>query len=116
MYGLPHAGIIAQQLLEKLLGKAGYHQSQTTPGFWTHEWRPITFLLIVDDFGVKYVGEQHAKHLLSVLRKHYKVTDDWEGAKYAGVTIDWDYDARQVHLLMPGYCREVLTCFGHKLC
>ena len=36
MYGLPHAGIIAQELLGKRLTKHGYHQSETTPGFWTH--------------------------------------------------------------------------------
>ena len=69
VYGLPHAGIIAQQLLEERLEKHGYRQSQHTPGFWRHDWRPICFSLLVDDFGVKYVGEEHAQHLLSVLRK-----------------------------------------------
>ena len=64
MYGLPHAGIIAQQLLEERLSKHGYHQSATTPGFWTHKWRPISFWLIVNDFGVKCVGRKHAEHLL----------------------------------------------------
>jgi len=53
MYGLPHAGIIAQRLLEKRLGNEGCHQSKTTCGFWKHESRPISFCLVVDDFGVK---------------------------------------------------------------
>jgi hypothetical protein len=53
MYGLPQAGLLAQQQLIKRLNKAGYHQSVTTPGFWKHEWRPISFTLVVDDFGVK---------------------------------------------------------------
>ena len=56
MYGLPHAGLIAQELLEKRLNKHGYHQSKLTPGFWKHDTRPIYFSLIVDDFGVKYVS------------------------------------------------------------
>ena len=43
MYGLPQAGKIAQELLEKRLRKHHYHQSQTTPGFWKHDWRPISF-------------------------------------------------------------------------
>ncbi|KAL7479275.1 hypothetical protein ACHAW6_005012 [Cyclotella cf. meneghiniana] len=34
MYGLPHAGIIAQKLLEKHLNVQGYHKSTITPGFW----------------------------------------------------------------------------------
>ena len=53
MYGLPQAGIIAQQLLEERLGKEGYSQSKFTPGLWSHECRPVQFSLVVDDFGVK---------------------------------------------------------------
>jgi hypothetical protein len=64
MYGLPQAGIIAQELLAKRLKEHGYFQSKMTPGLWTHEWRPIAFTLVVDNFGVKYVGEEHAEHLL----------------------------------------------------
>ncbi len=41
MYGLPQAGIIAQELLAKRLKEHGYSQSETTPGLWKHEWRPI---------------------------------------------------------------------------
>ena len=37
MYGLPHAGIVAQKLLEEHLNKADYHQSERTPGFWKHK-------------------------------------------------------------------------------
>ena len=37
MYGLPHAGIIAQKLLEERLKKHGYHQSDKIPGFWKHD-------------------------------------------------------------------------------
>ncbi len=43
MYGLPQAGIIAQQLLKERLQKHGYHQSQTTPGLWKHNTHPISF-------------------------------------------------------------------------
>ncbi len=70
MYGLPQAGIIAQQLLETLLIANRYCQSTVTPGFWKHDWRPIAFALCVDDFGVKYVGVEHAKHLLQALNTH----------------------------------------------
>ena len=60
MYGLPQAGIIAQELLAKRLKEHIYTQSKATPGLWTHEWHPITFSLIVDSFRVKYIGEEHA--------------------------------------------------------
>ena len=56
MHGLPQAGLLAQELLEKRLAKEGYQQSKTCAGLWKHEWRPITFSLLVNDFGVKYIG------------------------------------------------------------
>eukprot|EP00804_Cyclotella_cryptica_P008878 CCRYP_013090-RA/>CCRYP_013090-RA protein AED:0.15 eAED:0.14 QI:0/0/0/1/1/1/3/0/882 len=85
MYGLPQAGIIAQQLLEKRLALKGYRQSSITPGFWKHDWRPISFTLCVDDFGVKYVGIKHTHHLLQTLNEHYETSQDWKGyCKKAG--------------------------------
>eukprot|EP00804_Cyclotella_cryptica_P020749 CCRYP_016588-RA/>CCRYP_016588-RA protein AED:0.03 eAED:0.02 QI:0/0/0/1/1/1/3/0/1217 len=80
MYGLPQAGIIAQQLLEKRLALKGYRQSSITPGFWKHNWRPISFTLCVDDFGVKYVGIKHAQHLLQTLNEHYETSQDWKAS------------------------------------
>ena len=56
MYGLPQAGIIAQELLEKRLSEHGYYQSKTVHGLWKHKTRPISFCLVVDDFAVKYVN------------------------------------------------------------
>ena len=56
MYGLPQAGLIANNLLEKCLNKHGYRQSKLLPGLWKHDTRPIQFTLVVDNFGIKYVG------------------------------------------------------------
>ena len=67
MYGLPQAGLLANELLEKCLNKHGYCQSKPVPGLWTYEWHPIQFTLVVVDFGVKYSGTEHPKHLLKVL-------------------------------------------------
>ena len=113
MYGLPQSGILAQELLEERLNKHGYFQSQYTPGFWTHTWRPISFSLVVDDFGVKYVGKKHADHLIKALKEDYEIEEDWEGRKYVGLTFDWDYDKREVHLSVPGYVPKALHRFQH---
>lgn len=115
MYGLPQAGILAQELLEKRLARHGYTQSKVTPGFWTHKWRPISFTLVVDDFGVKYVGKEHADHLVGILEEHYDCHIDWEGRKYLGITLDWDYIKRECHLSMPGYVQNALTRFQHEM-
>eukprot|EP00804_Cyclotella_cryptica_P028442 CCRYP_014211-RA/>CCRYP_014211-RA protein AED:0.38 eAED:0.38 QI:0/0/0/1/0/0/2/0/375 len=113
MYGLPHGGLIANVLLEKRLNKAGYFQSKLVPGLWSHKTRPISFTLVVDDFGVKYIGKEHALHLQSVIEQHYKCSTDWTGNRYIGITIDWDYTKRKVHLSMPGYKDKALKQFQH---
>ncbi len=89
MYKLPQTEIIAQELLKERLLKAGYSQSKITPGYWKHEWRPISFTLVVDDFGVKYIGKDHAMHLIKSLKEHYEVEEDWDRRCYVGVRIDW---------------------------
>jgi hypothetical protein len=88
IYRLPQAGILAQELLEKQLNENGYSQSKAVPGLWTHNTRPISFTLVVDDFGVKYVGKELAMHLISILKEHYKISEDWLGSKYIGITLD----------------------------
>eukprot|EP00804_Cyclotella_cryptica_P008215 CCRYP_015150-RB/>CCRYP_015150-RB protein AED:0.19 eAED:0.17 QI:0/0/0/1/0/0/2/0/720 len=113
MYELPQAGIIAQQLLEKRLVAEGYHQSTITPGFWKHNWRPISFALCVDDFGVKYVGREHADHLLKTLNQFYQTSQDWNGTRYLGLTFVWDYTKRRVSISMPGYCAKAMHRFHH---
>jgi hypothetical protein len=100
MYSLAQAGILAQRLLEQRLNKHGYHQSPIMPGLWKHDTRPISFTLCVDNFGVKYVGREHAEHLRNVLNKHYKCAVDWDGKKYLGMDIDWDYEGHKVHVSM----------------
>ena len=82
MYGLPQAGILAQALLQKRLNEHGYSQSRSVPGLWTHKTRPISFTLVVDDFGVKYIGKENAMHLVNILKQHYEISEDWMGSKY----------------------------------
>jgi hypothetical protein len=76
MCGFPQAGIIANQRLEKHLAKYGYKPTYLTPGLWRHKSRPITFSLVVDDLGVKYVNDQHAWHLITALKHLYTVSSD----------------------------------------
>ncbi len=101
MYGLPQAGIIMQKLLEKWLLKAGYRQSKVTPGYWKHDWQPSSFSLVVDDFGVKYINKAEVNHLIQTLKQDYKIEADWEGNRYLGITLDWNYKKCKVHLSMP---------------
>jgi hypothetical protein len=79
MYGLPQAGIIGQDLLTKHLHKAGYHQSTITPGYWQHDWHPISFTLVPKNFGMKCINKNKVDHLRSILKQDYKINTNWEG-------------------------------------
>jgi hypothetical protein len=113
MYGLPQAGMLANKLLQKRLATHGYRPTEHTHGLWKHDTRPVSFLLVVDDFGVKYVGQQHAEHLLTALNTYYPTSTDWEGTLYCGITLKWDYEHRTVDLSMPGYVQTALDKFKH---
>jgi hypothetical protein len=113
MYGLPQAGILAHKQLLPILESNGYQQSPTTPGLFTHETRPVAFALIVDDFGVKYVGLEQAQHLQQILQEKYTITTDWEGESFLGMKLKWDYNARTVDISMPGYIEKALQRFQH---
>ena len=67
-YGLTQSGMLENKQLRLRLEKEGYYEARNTPGIWRHKWRPIQFCLFVDDFGVEYVGKQHADHLATILK------------------------------------------------
>ncbi len=85
VWGLPQAGILANKRLCQKLAPFGYHESKNTPGLWYHESRPITFTLVVDNFGVKYVSKEDVKHLITCIKMDYTITEDWMGNLYCGI-------------------------------
>jgi hypothetical protein len=68
----------------------------------------------VDNFGVKYIDDTHVHHLIKTLKADYKIDKDWEGTRYLGLAIDWDYQKREVNLTMPGYIDKALARFNHE--
>ena len=47
------------------------------------------------------------------MKEFYKVLEDWDGGKFIGLTLDWDYENGEVHVLMPGYIEKALKSFQH---
>ena len=76
LYGVPQAGRLANGLLRQRLAEEDYFEVDHTPSLFKHKWRPIYFTLVVDDFGIKHVGEEHRDHLLNILNKYYKIETD----------------------------------------
>ena len=48
-----------------------------------------------------------------MIQKYYKCSCDWDGKRYCGLTIKWDYASRKVHLSMPTYVKKALQHFQH---
>ena len=93
----------------------GYEPVAQTPSLWRHKYRPITFTLVVDDLGIKYVGDEHFNHLEQALKQQYEVTVDRKGTKYLGLTIKWNYEQHWVEISMPGYVIKALKKFMHAM-
>lgn len=111
IYGLKQAGLLAQRRLVKHLALHGYHQTDTTPCLFHHDTRPISFVLIVDDFGIKHHGSEHAQHLIDTLQLLYTLKVNWKGDRFIGFSINYDRPQRKVTLSMPGYVQKVLLQF-----
>jgi hypothetical protein len=113
IYGLPQVDILANELLQQCLAQDGYRPTNHIHGLWTHNTRPITFSLVVDNLGIKYVGQEHADHLKASIEKHYQMFCDWKGSAYCGLQLDWDYKNGCVDLSMRDYTKAALHKFQH---
>ena len=113
MYDLKQAACIAFNCLVTLMKPQGYAPLHCNPGILTHEKRDIIFTLCVNDFGIKYSNMDDANHLLNTLQTYYKISTDWSGTQYCGLTLDWNYLKRYVDVSMPGYVPKALHKFQH---
>ena len=111
MYGLPHAGKIAQDVLVERLALHGYLQTGTTCLF-RHVTNGVAFVLVVDDFGVKFKDMDGAEDLIRCLQLYYTLTIKKDATKYLGLTIAVDKITREVRLSAPGVIAKALKQFA----
>ena len=50
---------------------------------------------------------------MSILKTHYTIPHDWEGKRYLGLYVYWDYDKRCFHLSMLNYVVDALNRSHH---
>ena len=84
-----------------------------TPSLWKHVSRPISFCLVVDDFGVKYSTDGNFTYFADCLHSLYGVTVDCSGSQFLGITLAWDYTLRRVTLSMPWYIKRAIARFKY---
>ena len=88
MYGITEAGRLANDLLRKRLKELGYYECLHTLGYWRHIWKPISWTLIVDDFGTKYTNKKGIEEFLTIMGKWYTMKTDWQGKSFGGITLE----------------------------
>ena len=81
---------------------------QRTLGLWKNRSRPISFTLVVDHLGIKYTKKDNIDYLVKAIKDKYPLKIDWEGSKYIGIDLKWDYNKREVILSMKGYAERAL--------
>ena len=62
---------------------------------------PISFTLVVDDFGMKYTNKADIDHLIECLKENYDLTQDWDGDLYCGIKLKWNYNEQILDISMP---------------
>ena len=111
MYGYPQSGLLSQERLFSHLENNGYRQQPNIPCLFRHESRDVIFVLVVDDFAVKYSKMEDFEMLVNTLKELYELTINLNGSKYLGYDIQFDDEAHTVSLSMPNYVPKLLERF-----
>ena len=91
IYGLKQSGALANKMLSKILNKEGYYQAKHTKGLWLHRTKNTSFIIVVDDCGVKYVQKQDIEELINILEKTYPCKCNWKVDRCIVLNLDWNY-------------------------
>ena len=114
MYGHPAAGLISNKRLVGLFATAGYTEHPLVPCLFTHATRSTTFVLIVDDLGIKVSSEDDLQHLIDAITPGWNVKVDRTGSKFLGVNLKWelDLDVPRLTFDSPDYVSKALARFS----
>eukprot|EP00957_Ditylum_brightwellii_P044825 3400858-Ditylum_brightwellii.AAC.2 len=67
-----------------------------------------------DDFGVKYITQDDADHIVDSIQQHYRAMVDWKGKTYCSLSLEWNYMDHYVDIVVPKYVTKALVKLGHK--
>ena len=67
IYGMGKAGALSNKQLQNIIARHGYVPFHLTPGLLWHNTHPITFILSVNDFGIKYIRKERVYNLHRIL-------------------------------------------------
>jgi hypothetical protein len=64
-------------------------------------------------FWNKICGQRACRPLNKLSEEKYKLTKDWAGDLYCGISLKWDYGAWTLNISMPGYIKKQLLKYEH---
>ena len=75
------------------------------------------FFLLVDYFGFKYVGKEHAEHFITCIQKYHPVSVECIGELYCGVSLNLFYKINMLPYLFQYMwkvtCMNINTKYHH---
>ena len=74
LYSLSQSGALAAKKVARDLKPYKYYKVPKTNGLWRHASCPISFTLVVNEFGILYVDKADAEHIQAALKAHYPMT------------------------------------------
>jgi len=92
MYGHPVSGLLSNKHLFKTIEEAGYYEDSLVPCMIKHKERSTIGAIVVDDIGLKVRSKDDVIHLVNAIEKVWKVKINWQGDKYVGMDLKWDYN------------------------
>ena len=69
IYGLKNAGRLSKDKLDNILLASGYTVDLNVPCIYRHSSNGVTFVLVVDDFAVKYNSITGRDHLINTIKR-----------------------------------------------
>ena len=65
--------------------------------------------MVVNDFVLKYIGQEHTMHLTAVLKKHHPSSEYCKGGLYCSIQLDWNYNKRLIDYRVPRYIKKAVV-------
>ena len=69
IYGSKNAGALSKRKLDNILFAGGYSENPNVPCVYTHATNGVTFVLVVDDFCIKYTTAAGRDHLRQTIEQ-----------------------------------------------
>jgi hypothetical protein len=115
LYGLKDAGALSKAKLDKILLAAGYSENKIVPCLYKHATNGVSFVLVVDDFAVKYLKDDSLNHLVNTLKDAgYELSVDLKASKFCGLDIKYNKREGWIEISCKGYVDKVLHRFRHR--